>query len=405
MSASRIDREASPALRQALIPVIAYSFIFTLLFFIPNLLPLYTGILIDVGGLSPSHAGAVNSTYLGTMAVAAIGATFLISRMTPRTLAYIATILQALGFVIALFIGGNESVFIGMAIAGLGNGALFAVANAAGALEKHPVLVFGAGMVLSNVVSAAVPPPLYAAVEAFGLGGLFITPLAVIPVILVSLLVLPKKVVTEVVSTDELQESRSTSVKRSGALLLIGIFLTNLFVMVYYAFADRLLVRAGFDFDAISIIFTIVYLAAAVSGVIAMVMARWPRRLALNLVVVTALLAGSTVAALLLELPSGVVIAVNIAAMLSMLGMAIGPAVAAQIDVTGRLSAAASGALISSMAIGPILGGWLLESVGFTGIAILTIVLGAGALVALGLVYLKLRPKAEASVPTVPQFG
>ena len=405
MSASQIKREATPALRQSLLPVIAYSFIFTLLFFIPNLLPLYTGILIDVGGLSPAHAGGVNSTYLGTMAVAALGATVLISRITPRMLAYAATILQAIGLSLPLFFPGGEMVFLGMAIAGLGNGALFAVANASGALEKHPVLVFGAGMVLSNVVSAAVPAPLYAAVEAFGLGGLFITPLVVIPLILISLLVLPKKVVTEVAHPEVFETSRSSSTKVTATLLLVGIFLTSLFVMAYYAYADRLLVRAGYDFDAISLIFTILYLAAALSGVVAMMMARWQRHLPINLLVTTVLLVLSTVWALVTELPVGVSVAVNVAAFLSMLGMAIQPAVAAQIDATGRLSAAASAALISSMAIGPILGGWLLETYGFTGIAVLTIVLGIGSIVTFGLVFIRQRIQPKERVAALPHFG
>ncbi|MFF1831074.1 hypothetical protein [Paenarthrobacter sp. NPDC058040] len=405
MSATPTAVNAPQSVRSTLIPVVAYSLIFTLLFFIPNLLPIYTGILIDIGGLGPEQAGAVNSTYLGSMTVATISATFLVSRIPPRTLAFAAILLQAVGFGIPLLLGGGEAVFLGMAVAGLGNGALFAVTNASGALEKHPVLVFGAGMVLTNVASAALPTPLYAAVGAFGLSGLFITPLAVIPLILFSLLVLPRKVVTEVAGTER-QLRRTTSKSNvTAVLLLAGIFLSGLFTMVYYAYSDRLLVRAGFQMDAIALIFTVIYLTASLGGVVAMMMARWPKHLAVNLVVITSLLVLSVVLTTVFEGPTGVVIGANVAGALSMLTMAIQPALAAQLDLTGRLSAAASGALIASMALGPIIGGWILESFGFRGITILTIVLGVGAVLAMGAVYLRHKTLMTKDKSTIPTFS
>ena len=399
MSVAQTTADTSGVLRAKVIPVVAYSLIFTLLFFIPNLLPLYTGILIDAGGMSPSQAGGVNSTYLGGMTVAAIGATFLVTKISPRKLAFLATILQTTGFCYPLVFAGGEGVLVGMAVAGLGNGALFAVANAAGALEKYPVLVFGAGMVLANVVSAAVPTPLYAAVETFGLRGLFITPLAIIPLILASLLVLPRKVAT-VTGTPELPRTlQPRSVKTTSILLLSGIFLTSLFNMVYYAYSDRLLVRANFDVDAIAVIFTVVYLTAAIGGVIAMVMAGWQRHLASGLVVITALLTLSVVIATTIESPPAVAVAVNLAGMISIVTMAVQPAVAAQIDATGRLAAAASGALIASMALGPIVGGWVLEAFGFPGITTLSIILGLLAIALVAAVYLRRKTATEEPLP------
>lgn len=390
MSMTQATVAKTGVMKTIVAPLIAYSLIYALLFFVPNMLPLYTGIFIDVGGMGQAEAGGVNSTYLGATALAAIAATILLSKIPLRRFGVVAVLLQVVGFGIPLVFSSVEAIYVGMAIAGLGNGALFAVTNASAAVEKYPILIFGAGMVLANVVSAAVPTPMYAAVELLGMAGAFATPLALMPLILVSLLVLPRRTAPPVSTAVGANDTKRTSLGAMSTMFLVAIVLTQLFTVVYYAYSERVLVQAGFDFDAIGLIFTVVYLVAAVAGVIAMVMARWPGQQMLSLIIVTALLVASVVFTTNVTGHIAVVIGVLAASLTSMLSMAIQPAVAAQIEPTGRLSAATSGAMLASMALGPFLGGWILETFGFAGISNLAILLGA---ISIGLLFVILTPQ------------
>jgi MFS family permease len=392
------DAETPRALKTIVWPVTAYSVIYTLLFLIVNLLPIYTGVFIDVGGLSEVNAGWVNSTFLATMTIAAIAFTFVLAKFSLRRLGFAATAVMLVGLCIPLVISGPGAVVLAMAVAGVGNGALFAIVNASAAMEKHPVLIYGAGIVLSNLATAAVPNPLYKAVDAWGVSGLFVPPLVLVPLVGVSLLVLKRRSAPVEPLSHPGARVASSMYSRTAVALLVAVFLTNLFLMAYYAFADRLLVNLGADSDAISVVFTVVYFAAAVAGVIAMIMARWPRGLVIGAAVFTAVLAISILVATTSHSSSVVSAAIVIAGGVSMLNMSVQLGVAANIDPSGRVAAAASGAQFGAWTLGPILGGWLLAGGGFGSVAVLTAVLGALSVALLVVVKVKSRsPLTSAS--------
>ena len=379
------EAETPSVIRAVVWPVIAYSVIYTLLFLIVNLLPLYTGVFIDVGGLSEVDAGWVNSTFLGAMTVAAIGFTFILARFSLRGLGFLATTIMVIGLCIPFINSRPGVVLFAMAIIGVGNGALFAIANAAAAMERYPVLVYGAGIVLSNLVTAAVPDPLYDSVGAWGVKGLFVPVLAFIPITLISLFIFKRRAAAaDEVATGLTPRGAQSPYTPTAVALIAAVFLTNLFLMTYYAFADRVLVDAGYDFDAIATIFTIVYFVAALFGVGAMLMARWPRSLLPGTIALTALLAGSILVALTANSPGIVVAAVIAASGFSMINMSVQLGVAAEIDGLGRVAAAASGAMFGAWTIGPVLGGWLIEDFGFGGIAVLV---GVTAAIGLALLF------------------
>lgn len=404
MSVQEKTHDTRRASQSYVLPVIAYSVIYTLLYLIPNLLPLYTGILIELGGLDPSQAGGVNSSYLGAMTVAALGAAFLLTKISARNLSLIAVAVQVVGFCIPFVFSGTSAVVLAMIIAGLGNGALFAVVNASAAQEKHPVLIYGAGIVLSSLGAAAIPTPLYAAVGQWSVPGMFVVPLAMIPLVVLSLFVLPRRSVSEVLTDAALPQRTTRSPFTAGAIaLLAAIFLTNLFNMIFYNFADRVLAQAGFEAEAIGSIFTNVYLMAAVGGLISCFMARWPRRLLLNLIVVTALLLGAILLATGATNPALIVNGLYGEALLAMLVISVQLAVAAQIDETGRVAATASGILFASWTAGPILGGWIIEAFGFTGIFNVSAVLGPLSIALLLVVRARTRKSSPTLTPSVAQ--
>lgn len=391
------DTETPRALKTIIWPVVAYSVIYTLLFLIVNLLPIYTGVFIDVGGLNEVDAGWVNSTYLATMTVAAICFAFALAKFSLRRLGFAATTVMVVGLCIPLLVTGPSAVLLAMAVAGIGTGALFAIANASAATEKHPVLIYGAGIVLSNLVTAAIPNWLYDAVEAWGVPGLFVPPLALIPLVLVSLLVLRRRPAPVEVSPDLTPRTVSRTYNRTAVTLLVAIFLTNLFLMTYYAFADRLLVSLGSDSDAVALVFTIVYFAAAGGGVIAMVMARRPRGLPAGAVAFTALLAISILVATLSHSSSLVGTAIVVAGGVSMLNMSVQLGVAANVDPSGRVAAAATGAQFGAWTLGPLLGGWLLKTHGLGGVAVFVAALGALSVALLVLANAKRRSSRAAT--------
>ncbi|MGC7100682.1 MFS transporter [Amycolatopsis lurida] len=380
-------------------PVAAYSIIYTLLFLIVNLMPIYTGVFIDVGGLTEVDAGWVNSAYLAAMTVAAIAFTVVLTRFPLRRLGFVATAVMVVGLCIPLSVSEPGAVVVAMAITGIGNGALFAIVNASAAMERHPVLVYGAGIVLSNLVTAAVPSPLYDAVDVWAVSGLFVPPLALIPLVLVSLLVLKRRSAPTDTASGPARATMSGAYNGTAVAVLVAIFLANLLLMTYYAFADRLLVNAGSDSDAIASVFTIVYFAAAICGVIAMAMARWPSSLVTGATAFTALLVVSILVATMSKTPWLVAIAIVVAGGVSMLNMSVQLGVAADIDPSGRVAAAASGAQFAAWTLGPILGGWLIEGTGFGGIAVLVAVLGVLSVALLILVDVRRRGRHTATAP------
>lgn len=370
------NAETSRVLTGIVWPMVAYSIIYTLLFLIVNLMPMYTGVFMDVGGLTEVNAGWVNSTYLAAMTVAALAFTVVLTRYPLRQLGFVAAAVMVVGLCIPLLAGETPAVVVAMAITGIGNGALFAIVNASAAMERYPVLVYGAGIVLSNLVTAAVPTPLYDAVDSWGVPGLFVPPLALIPLVLVSLFVLKRSTTQADTASETDSEAKSDVYNGTAIAVIAAVFFTNLLLMSYYAFADRLLVDAGSDSDAVAFVFVIVYLVAAICGVIAMLMARWPRRLVAGAAAFTALLVLSILVATTSQTPLFVAIAIVVAGGVAMLNMSVQLGVAAEVDPSGRVAAAASGAQFAAWTLGPILGGWLLEGAGFGGIAVLVAVFG-----------------------------
>ncbi|MFB7329666.1 hypothetical protein [Streptomyces sp. NPDC056190] len=389
------------ALTSTVVPVVAYSVIYTLTYLIPNLLPLFTGVVIDVAGFGAAQSGWVATAFLGSMTIAALASAFLVTRIAPVTVALAGLLVQLVGYGLPFLFEGAGAVVFAMSVVGFGVGALFAVANASAAQEKRPALIYGAGIVLSNVACAFVPDPLYRAVDQFGVPGMFLIPLAIAPFALVSLRVIANKPVPPATTPEPSEGKRPPRMRLGGPAiaLLAAIALTNIFNLAYYNFADRLLVAAGFGSDRIAGIFTAVFFSAAVFGGIACAMSAVPRWLTVGLLVATALLAVVIVIAIATDSQTVLLASACAQGGVSMLVISVQLAVAAQIDPTGRVAAVASGVLFASWTVGPSLGGEVLEISGFEGISHLAVVLGLVSTALLAFVHRRTRQSGAVVAP------
>ncbi len=203
-------------------------------------LPILVGAVIDGLGVNEAAAGLLASAEIGTVALASLLLAPRIHRVSRRRLARLGAIVACIGQALAAASGSFETLLAARVVAGLGEGAAFAAANAALAGSANPerisallALIGGAG---AGLMLAALP----FIVEPFGYAGGFVV-LLVIGLVCVPLLhFLP----------DAPGESAHAVRERAahpglGIATMLGFFVLALGGSAMWAFTERIGIHIG----------------------------------------------------------------------------------------------------------------------------------------------------------------
>jgi len=118
--------------------------------------PGFLGLVADQGRLGEAGAGYVISSDINTMAMAIGAATFLITRVSWRQLAFAGLVLIAAGSLATAFVH-TEAAFIGARVCGgLGEGLAVGVSFAALGQARNPDRAFGAYLAAGLTISAVI---------------------------------------------------------------------------------------------------------------------------------------------------------------------------------------------------------------------------------------------------------
>jgi MFS family permease len=352
---------------------------------VPQMSPFVVGGLMSGLALSERDAGFVASVELFILAVTAIAAAPVLPRFSYRRVALFAVILALLAQGASIFSASLASVALLRGLAGIGEGALYAVSLCIVASHtKNPDKVYG----YFQVVWALGSVPLFAAggelTAALAQRGIFAL-IAGVTIALAPLLLLVPD------NRSEQGHVQGCDAARASPLLGIMTFASTMLYLAVsaaiYTFSTPLGERAGLDTSAVGYALTVAsLLGLAGAGLATTINVRWGRTIP-----ITGFFFVFTIVVLALCLsrnPTVYVVALVTSAAVFYFSIPFLFGLAAALDRTGRWAAATGSAYLLGFAAGPLIAGALIQSTGYAGLAAVSVVITAASW---GLVTLVIR--------------
>jgi len=366
--------------------------------------PVLIGQLVGGVGLSESNAGLVASVELGALALSSVSLPRLFPTARLRTIALGGALVAIAAAAVSVAVDAFPQLLAARAFVGLGEGAAFMAANMATARFPDPDrafgkinfanVVFGIALVSSNPLFSGIVGRT-AALPALLAALLLLTPLLVL---------LPASMRVTEGEVTAVGSRRAATAARSWviAMLSISFFLVAVMSASIWAFYALIGTQDGLtESEVDSAIAVAVFAALIGSGVVPLVGKSLGRVLPVTTGIL--LLAGSVDTLCLWHsaLAFRVATCVNVAANYVILPYYF--AAAADEDPSGHGTAAIGGTFLIVGAIGPYLGGLLMQTVGLRTIAVLMLVTGTAAWVLFVLANVALRRRTPAGGAPVAQ--
>lgn len=331
-------------------------------------LPFALGATIDGMGISTTQAGLLGTAEFTCIMLASFAISPFISRV-PRRWVALAGIMVAiiLNIVCATIhpLSYNTALIL-RALIGAGCGITMAAGNATVANANDPERLsaqMSTGYVLLMMVSCLIFPW---AAENWGYPGVYLAQAAVMLSLCPFLMRLPQSPPKDVEKPKHAEVTGNTNVIAAGAILLaMLIFATR--DMSGWTFVERIGVNSGYTLHQVGQLLSF----QAILGVAGPLFASFlGSRKGLTVPIVVGVLAAGAPYYLMLVVP-GSKLAFTIAALFLagtyFFAQAYLIALAAELDRKGRIVAAAGGFISGGSAIGPALGGYLIDNFGYTG--------------------------------------
>lgn len=346
-------------------------------------LPVWVGALIQHYQFTPQQAGGLATLFLAGAVVASLVLAPRFGRLSNRAVAACGFAVSALAF----FGASMRTDFAAMAalhaLAGLAAGSALSVTHGTIARGTNPhrgFAVVGMALGVFAIAFFATVPPLVAATGGGALFYVFAGVMAVACV--VSALAFPLARTVLPVGTDPVVATatagHTTALPRAVWFGIVGIGCIGLVQAMTFAFLERVGSHRGFGLAAV----TAVLVALGVvnlfpAALAALLEKRWPAH--------RVLVAGPVLQALLVQVimgsptfaPYAAAASVFAAVMIFTHTFAFG--LMARLEPTGRAMAATPAMLMIGAAIGPVLGGTLIQSFGYTSLGLAALVLGSVA--------------------------
>jgi predicted MFS family arabinose efflux permease len=342
------------------------------------LLPTLVGMYMDVFGLPIGQAGYTAATYLFGAGAGSVLVGALVLKVRTRTLLLLGLGLLAGGNLLSMFIPTLGGILAIRLIAGIGEGIGFGLVGAFIARLSNPGRVYGAFVVIMQILGASVLALLPWVRHEWG-AKMILVPVAVAPLCLLAILG----------KFPELSSNESTTVSRGGVSVERRLWFAPLATFVLYAayggvfaYIERLGVFTGINIDSAARWLAVGSLLALGGGALATLLAG---ARAMGLKICGALLAMTGATWLLVSgrpelYVTGLLLAFFVWAFFAANLMTL-PLL---VDRSGRLGAATMGAMQWGMAAGPAAAGAYVDekNIGVIGVTA-TVGLGVGLLLLL----------------------
>ena len=330
-------------------------------------LPFMIGATIDDLGLSESQAGLLGSLEFLAIMVASLAAAPFMNRAPRRSLAYIGVLLAIAGNVLCVYQPqvSYEWLSLYRVIAGLGCGITLAVGNATVSNAANPEKMAAQMSVLFVALMAVTMLVFSWAMGAWGYRGMY-GALAVCMLLLSPLLMMLPQYPVEQSESEEHPHAHKGLISFASFFMLSAMFLFALRDMSGWAFVERIGLDVGYSGNEIGGLLSIQAVLGISGPLIASIVGS---RFGLKLPLVIGIVASGAVYFVMLLLPSSVA-AYTVSAMFIgatyFFTLSYLTALAAELDTKGRIVAASGGFLSAGVALGPLLGGYLVEHFGYS---------------------------------------
>jgi predicted MFS family arabinose efflux permease len=345
-------------------------------------LPVWVGTLIQYFHFTPQQAGGMATLFLLGAVVASLALAPRFGRLSNRMVAACGFAVSALAFYGASIHTDFAMMAALHGIAGLATGSALSVTHGTIARGTNPhrgFAVVGMALGVFAIAFFALVPPLVAAAGGGVLFQIFAGVMAVACV--VTALAFPQARTSASVAPDPVLASaraERTGLPRAVWFGIVGIGCMGLVQAMTFSFLERVGSDHGFGLAAVTgVLVALGVVNLFPAGLAALLEKRWPAR--------NVLLAGPVLQALLVMVimgstafaPYAAAASVFAAVMIFTHTFAFG--LMARLEPSGRAMAATPAMVMIGAAIGPVLGGILVQSVGYASLGPVAIVLGSVA--------------------------
>lgn len=337
--------------------------------------PFMIGGFMDGLSLSERDAGFAASVEFLTLAVTAIAIAPVLPRLSYRHVGLVAVAMALLAQGASILSGSLASLALLRGLAGVGEGALWAVSlSIVASRSRNPDKVYG----YFQVVWALGSVPLFAVGGQLTADFAHRGVLALIAGVTLALAPLLLLIPDARASSDEAAADAARASPLLGVMTLAAIVLYVTASAALYAFSAPLGERAGLDTGAVGYTLTVASLVGlAGAGAAAALNIRWGRALPISgFCVVFALV---TLALCLSHNPTTYVVALVASVVIYYFSIPYLFGLAAALDRSGRWAAAAGSAYLLGFAAGPLAAGAVIATAGYAGLAAACVAITAAA--------------------------
>lgn len=321
--------------------------------------PIEIGTIMDRFSLSAAKGGAIVSIELGCVALTSLLAGGWLSRADTHRIALLACLFTALiNLACALPIENIAILIVLRALAGIGSGLAFAISCIWTARSAQPARVYGIGILLVSIVTAAAMLPLSSAAERWGPQAVFpLIGLILICATLALLWVRP----AEQPGIDPAHHSSAAAVTQISRIgLYAAVILSNMALSIIWQFAERLGRQYGFSAIDIGVVLSF-SVAAGIGGsmIAALVGDRWGYARPLLSGIALSAFCGVLVSVQPDYMGYAIAVALSQVGFLFIMPFLIG--FGSWLDMSGKRAAVAGGLALTASAISPIVGGTIVD--------------------------------------------
>lgn len=361
--------------------------------------PFMIGGLMDGLSLSERDAGFVVSVEILTLAMTAIAIAPILPKFSDRRVGLTAVALTLLAQGASIFIASLPLLTVLRGIAGIGEGAIYAVSlSVVASRSSNPDKVYGYFQVAWALGSAALFAIGGQLTAAFAQRGIFALTTGVTLALAPLLLLIPDACAK---SDEGVAEDAARTSPTLGVMTLAAIMVYLTASSAIYVFSTPLGERAGLGTSAVGYalsVSTLVGLAGA--GAATALNVRWGRTIPIS-----GFFVGFALVVLVLCLsrnPTAYVIALAASVVIYYFSMPYLFGLAAALDRSGRWAAAAGSAYLLGFAAGPVFAGVVIAGAGYAGLAVVCVAITAAAWGLTMVVCLRLGGTAGPALPVNP---
>lgn len=289
-----------------------------------------------------------------------------VGRLPLRRLAAFGLYLAAVAEIVSAYLGMFELLIVMRILVGVGCGCIYSAAVAAVAITRDPDRTYACGALIANILFTALLFIL-PMTTAFGhQKGVFITLGIVLVSTLWFLLRLPKRSREDKFSEGMGKQGIMVS-NRIKVMMFASFFLVNLAMGTTWSYVERISLDIDIDAKTLGWMFSASTIAMMVGSVIAGILGT---RIGRTIPLAVGIL-GSAVSCLLLVIPDTPAIFLCSLIMWGLFYLISYPyfiGTPAAIDPNGRLSSAVAGTCLLAYSLGPLLGGYVSETLQYTAV-------------------------------------